>query len=120
MDNIAVLHSYFVMNKVADLKLLLHGMDTLILLLKSGEQIVTWKPEILAVGQLRWDLPGQVWSGADRYDETIRVLYAHGSWSAFTECNQCVHRDLDESEIAAVRAEFALDLHLENASKGLS
>lgn len=74
---------------------------------------MTYAPQILAPDQLRWDLPGQAWSGADRYDETIKIIYDNGSWSGVTECNQCVHRDLGEDEIASVRKEFGLDAQIQ-------
>lgn len=57
----------------------------------------------------RWNLPAEAWSGADNYDETIKIVREAGRWWAQTECDQCTHRDLTQEEIATVRVEFELD-----------
>ncbi len=59
-------------------------------------------------GFRRWDLPAQAWSGAEHSEDSIKVIQRKDSWSACTEFDQCVHRDLSAADILSIRAEFRL------------
>lgn len=67
-----------------------------------------WQPTERNGDYTRWDLPAHVWSGADFQDETIKITRNGDEWYGVTEVDQCVHRDLDDGEIASVREEFDL------------
>lgn len=58
----------------------------------------------------RWNLSASAWSGAEYGEDCIIVTHdaATGEWHARTEFNQSTHRDLDDQELASVRAEFNL------------
>lgn len=67
-----------------------------------------WWPSSRQGDYARWDLPVEGWSGAEYGDDAIKLQVQDGHWYACTEFDQNVHRDLDDAEIASIRAEFNL------------
>jgi hypothetical protein len=57
-------------------------------------------------GYARWVIPTDAWNE----DTIIIQREPDGRWIGRTEFDQCVKRDLDEDEIAAIRAEYGLRL----------
>jgi hypothetical protein len=62
-------------------------------------------------GHLQWSFPSGCWSGEKYGEDMIKVtLDVEGrEWWAYTEMDQCVKRDLDDSDIEEIRKECGLD-----------
>lgn len=66
-------------------------------------------PDYRDGGYTRWTLPAHLWSGSEWVEDAIVVIKCDHEWTAHTECDQCVHRDLSPAEIASVCTEFGLE-----------
>lgn len=71
--------------------------------------MTTFSTPTIANGAYRmWRIPAHNWDGAEYGDEWLVVSCDESNWWATTEADQCVRRDLDADELAAVRRQFSL------------
>lgn len=73
------------------------------------------KPSHIDDHYLKWSIPSQMWSG-EQYGEDeleVRYYFATDEWSAHTEMDQCIKRDIFDEDIDAIRKEFGLDAWVE-------
>lgn len=69
-----------------------------------------YAPSHIDENYIQWRLPSHMWSDGKYDEQEIHVnLYPDGEWTAHTEFEQNIQRDLDEDEVASVRVEFGLD-----------
>lgn len=75
---------------------------------ETGHQ---WLPSQSNADYERWNLPAHGWSGADYCEDGIILIHdvKDGTWNARTEVDQCTRRDLDDDEVASIRAEFKIE-----------
>lgn len=57
----------------------------------------------------QWDIPAQAWSLSDWYDDSIRIWWRNGEWSACTRSDECYRHDLTQREIELLRQEVVLE-----------
>jgi hypothetical protein len=70
-----------------------------------------WRPDRIEDGYLSWSIPSHMWERTEYGDDTIKISLdvAAGEWTAVTEFNQNVSRDLDDEDVLSIRRQYGLD-----------
>ena len=76
---------------------------------KSDSNIFA-NPDYHGDGYCSWNIPAQCWSKAEWSEDTICIFYytEDDRWAGHTEHDQCIHRDLDDDEVAQIVDELKL------------
>lgn len=70
-----------------------------------------WRPDGIEDGYLSWTIPSHMWERTEYGEDLIKISLdvASAEWSAVTEFDQNVSRDLDDEDVLSIRKQYGLD-----------